>query len=180
MDTPTLRPADAVLEDADNSLVKILIHRLAALLIVSCLAGCFLKDKPPNEEAAAASVPTTKATPPPVPTPKPAAKAKPNLSVLAYIWPPNWFGMLFPKKPAPPQALPPQVIGVVKMVNAADGFVLIDAVSFAGTEPGTQLICIANQKETAILRMSTLKTPPFLIADIASGHPSPGDKVFKP
>ena len=52
--------------------------------------------------------------------------------------------------------------------------------TFQGAEAGDLLVCIRDQKETANLRMSTLKNPPFLIADIASGTPSPGDRVFKP
>jgi len=66
------------------------------------------------------------------------------------------------------------------MINLADSFVLIDAVSFGNLEAGTELLCIANRKETATLQMSALKNPPFLIADIVKGHPSPGDKVIKP
>jgi hypothetical protein len=87
---------------------------------------------------------------------------------------------LLPRKAKPPQAQVPRLIGVVKTVNSEDRFVLIDATTFRGAEAGDLLICIRDQKETANLRMSTLKNPPFLIADIASGIPSPGDRVFKP
>jgi hypothetical protein len=87
---------------------------------------------------------------------------------------------MFPKKAGPPRGQAPQLIGVVKMVNPDDHFVLIDSISGLGTEPGTLLVCITDQKETANLRMSPLKNPPFLIADIASGTPAPGDRVFKP
>ncbi|HRJ73079.1 MAG TPA: hypothetical protein PLS03_12720, partial [Terrimicrobiaceae bacterium] len=86
---------------------------------------------------------------------------------------------LIPKKKRPPQAQPPRLIGVVKMVNAQDGFVLIDAVTQSASH-GDLLVCINAQKETANLRMSNLKNPPFLIADIASGTPAPGDRVFIP
>lgn len=139
---------------------------LAGLL---ALAGC----RTPREPAAVA--PSLPGSPPPAVE---TAPRKP--SVLATLWPPNWFKWLFPKKPAPPQAQAPQFIGVVKMVNTEDQFVLIDAVSHQGTEAGTLLLCITEQKETAHLRMSPLKNPPFLIADITSGSPAPGDRVFKP
>lgn len=148
------------------------------------LPGCALKDKifparpAPTGEAALSPTPTP--TPTPVAPPATDSTPKPRRSLLAYVWPLNWPGMLFPKKPAPPQALPPQVVGAIKMVNPADGFVLIDAVSFSNMEPGTLMLCIANRQETATLRMSGLKNPPFLIADIVNGHPSPGDKVIKP
>ena len=86
---------------------------------------------------------------------------------------------LIPKKKHPPQAQPPRLIGVIKMVNKQDGFVLIDAVTQSAAH-GDLLVCINAQKETANLRMSNLKNPPFLIADIASGTPAPGDRVFIP
>ena len=57
---------------------------------------------------------------------------------------------------------------------------MIDATTFQGAESGDLLVSIRDQKETANLRMSNLKNPPFLIADIASGTPAPGDRVFKP
>jgi hypothetical protein len=72
------------------------------------------------------------------------------------------------------------LIGTIKMVNKEDKFVLIDGASFQGAQAGDALVCITNQKETANLRMSTLKNPPFLIADITNGSPSVGDKVYKP
>ena len=87
---------------------------------------------------------------------------------------------LLPRKAAPPQAQIPRLIGVIKTVRKEDRFVLIDATTFQAAETGDLLVCIRDQKETANLRMSTLKNPPFLIADIASGNPSPGDRVFKP
>ena len=87
---------------------------------------------------------------------------------------------ILPRKARPPQAQIPRLIGVVKTVRKEDRFVLIDATAFQAADAGDLLVCIRDQKETANLRMSTLKNPPFLIADIASGNPSPGDRVFKP
>lgn len=65
------------------------------------------------------------------------------------------------------------------MVNKEDQFVLIDMVNYGSTQPGDALICILNQQASAHLRAGSLRNPPFLIADIASGTPSPGDKVYK-
>lgn len=87
---------------------------------------------------------------------------------------------MIPHKKKTPTAQAPQLIGTIKMVNKEDKFVLIDGASFQGATAGDALLCITNQKETANLRMSTLKNPPFLIADITSGSPSVGDKVYKP
>lgn len=143
-----------------------------SLLLVLLLPGCQTKKaQPGNASGAAAAIPGA--------TPAPPA-AQPLRAPLDYLWPLNWPEMLFPKKAGPPQAQPPQLVGVIKMVNTEDRFVLIDAVSSQGTEAGALLVCIMNQQETANLRMSSLKNPPFLIADIASGTPAPGDRVFKP
>ena len=110
-----------------------------------------------------------------------AAQPKPKRPLVASVF--SWFGSIpnpLPRKAKPPQAQVPRLIGVVKTVNKEDRFVLIDGTTFQGAEAGDLLVCIRDQKETANLRMSTLKNPPFLIADIASGTPSPDDRVFKP
>jgi hypothetical protein len=110
-----------------------------------------------------------------------ASQPQPKRPFFASIF--SWFGSipsLLPRKAKPPPAQVPRLIGVVETVNREDRFVLIDATTFQGAEAGDLLVCIRDQKETANLRMSTLKNPPFLIADIASGAPSPGDRVFRP
>jgi hypothetical protein len=132
------------------------------------LLGCASKTpKPPSSQAAVSHSQSV----------EPKQKRPFIASVLSAIQAiPN----LIPRKAKPPQAQVPRVIGVIKTVNREDRFVLIDATSFQSTEAGDLLICIRDQKETANLRMSTFRNPPFLIADIASGTPSPGDRVFKP
>lgn len=143
-----------------------------ALLASLSLAACATKKEatPPPPSPELAALPGT---------PKPPPK-KASMSLLGYLWPLNWPKLIFPKKPGPPQGETLPLIGVVKMVNADDHFVLIDAVSYQGLEPGTLLVCITSRQETANLRMSSLRNPPFLIADITSGTPAPGDRVFKP
>jgi hypothetical protein len=136
----------------------------ACLILCGLLAvGCAAKDpKPPDDRSA-----TVQAVP-----------SKPKRPFLL-----SWLGKipsLIPRKAAPPQAQVPRLIGIIKTVSKEDRFVLIDATTFQGAESGDLLVCIREQKETANLRMSNLKNPPFLIADIASGTPSPGDRVFKP
>lgn len=129
--------------------------------------------------ACASRKPKPQSPPAAAPTPAETAKLDAPFMVKAFSWL-GFMGKIFPKKNKPPQAQAPQLIGVIKMVNTEDKFVLIDAVSYEGTEPGALLLCITNQKQTANLRMSGLKNPPFLIADIASGTPQPGDRVFRP
>ncbi len=136
-----------------------------ALILLLCtglvFSGCASKAKPVEGEVAAASAPA--------PTPAPEAEKKP--------WFPLWSGK---KKEKTPQAVAPRLIGTIKMVNKEDKFVLIDALSYGSTQPGDEMICIVDQKESARLKAGVLRNPPFLIADIASGNPSPGDKVYMP
>jgi len=87
---------------------------------------------------------------------------------------------LFPKKQKPPAALLPQWTGVIRMVNSAEHFVLIEASAISTAVPGETYLSVAKGLETASLRMTALKNPPFLIADILSGSPSPGEKIYRP
>lgn len=103
-------------------------------------------------------------------------KTKRPFLVTAFSWLPKFSS----RRPKAPQAQVPHLIGVIKMVDEDDRFVLIDATTFQGARAGDLLICIRDQKETANLRMSNLQNPPFLIADVASGKPAPGDRVIKP
>jgi hypothetical protein len=140
---------------------------LGAVLIALAVCGCATKSaRPPQGE----EVSNARASEPSKPQPK-----RPFL-VAAFSWLPK----LSFRRPKPPQAQVPRLIGVIKMVDEDDRFVLIDATTFQGAGPGDLLISIRDQKETANLRMSTLQNPPFLIADIASGNPAPGDRVVKP
>ncbi|MEI6033683.1 MAG: hypothetical protein WCS65_05320 [Verrucomicrobiae bacterium] len=86
----------------------------------------------------------------------------------------------FHKKQKPPAALLPQWTGVVRMVNAPEHFVLIEANAMAAAVPGETYLSVARGLETASLRMTSLKNPPFLIADIVTGTPSAGEKIYRP
>jgi hypothetical protein len=141
----------------------------ALLLCALVLTGCATKSPkpPPTPQTAAAQ-------------PQPAQpKAKQPFLAGAFSWL-KYVPTFSSRKPKPPPAQVPRLIGVVKMVDRDDRFVLIDATTFQGAAAGDLLVCIRDQKETANLRMGNLKNPPFLIADIASGNPAPGDRVFKP
>jgi hypothetical protein len=139
-----------------------------AVFIALAVLGCATKSarKPAGEEVST----TARATQPSQP------QAKRPFLVGAFSWLPKFSF----RQPKPPQAQVPRLIGVIKMVDEDDRFVLIDATTFQGAAAGDLLICIRDQKETANLRMSSLQNPPFLIADIASGKPAPGDRVVKP
>lgn len=151
---------------------------------LACMpAGCsiFGKKEPKPAETATTTQPPSFLRPPPLPTPTPTPAPKIKKPLLVQVF--SCFGLfdkLFPKKKQPPKAEPAQLIGTVKMVNLDDKFVLIDALVYTPGAPGEPLICIANQRESASLHISPLRKPPFLIADIVSGTPSVGDRVYKP
>jgi len=154
------------------------------LVLAACLlvGGCATKKAAhPTPAGAITGAPPTGATGSPGPSPTPAPKKAPSLTkFLPWKWPSAISGLIVKKKSGPPRAGLPQLVGVVKMVNKDDQFVLIDAYAFQGVQPGDALICLADQRETANLRLSTLRNPPFLIGDITSGSPSPGERVYKP
>ena len=111
------------------------------------------------------------------PVPSPAtAPLKPSLlqNCLGKI------STLFPKKHSPPTATPPQWIGVIRMVNSAENFVLVESSAISLAIPGETYLAVGKGVETASLKMTSLKNPPFLIADILSGSPSTGNKIYLP
>ena len=111
------------------------------------------------------------------PAPSPAtAPLKPSL-LQNYL---EKISTLFPKKHSPPTATPPQWIGVIRMVNSAENFVLVESSAISLAIPGETYLAVGKGVETASLKMTSLKNPPFLIADILSGSPSPGDKIYLP
>ena len=66
------------------------------------------------------------------------------------------------------------------MVNSAENFVLVESGASASAIPGETYLAVGKGVETATLRMTSLKNPPFLIADIISGSPAAGDKIYLP
>jgi hypothetical protein len=133
---------------------------LAALALLTALPSCA------GKKEKAAGLP-----------PAPAQKAsKPSLLELGLTKIAN----LIPKKKNPPAALVPQWTGVIRMVNAGEHFVLIEATSASSAVPGETYLSVTKGLETASLKMTSLKNPPFLIADIVSGTPSPGERIYRP
>lgn len=119
----------------------------------------------------------SKKAPPPSPFSSSAA-APPKPSFLQ-----TWMGKipkLFPKKPKTPTATPPQWVGVIRMVNTEENFVLVESGTMTSAIPGETYLAVGKGAETASLRMTALKNPPFLIADILTGSPSAGEKIYLP
>jgi hypothetical protein len=148
-----------------------LLFLLLALVLVPAIPSCAaLKAlRPPARTSPAPAASGT-------PAPAPPGMPKPNFlqAGIAKI------SGLFPKKQKPPAALAPQWTGVIRMVNAAEHFVLVEAASSAAAVPGETYLSVAGGAETSTLRMTSLKNPPFLIADIVSGTPSEGEKIYRP
>jgi hypothetical protein len=66
------------------------------------------------------------------------------------------------------------------MVNTSERFVLIESLSATPMVPGEKYTAVGSNGETGILKMSALRNPPFIIADIVSGNPSPSDRIYLP
>jgi len=145
-----------------------------------------------------AASPAPKATPAPSPTPKAAsgnaftnawrkifpAKAKPAPAPArtqpAESIPSRMWHMIFPRKKAPPAAAPPQWIGTIKLVNEREGYVLIDASNGVAISTDQTLNSVGNETESGVVRVSADRNPPFFIADIVSGKPRAGDRIYSP
>jgi hypothetical protein len=98
--------------------------------------------------------------------------------------PTSWLGgfdkFLPKKKPSPPAATPVKWAGTIQLVNTAEKFVLIESESATPVIPGEKYLSVQNGRESGTLLMTSLKAHPFLIADILSGNPSTGDKIYIP
>ena len=87
-------------------------------------------------------------------------------------------GAIFPHKKKPPSALQPAWIGTIRLVNSQDKFVLIDGSNLNAAAPGDTLVALSSTRQSGMLRMTALRTPPFVIADILDGNPAVGDMVY--
>lgn len=87
----------------------------------------------------------------------------------------------FPSKKIekPPPALPALPVGEIRQVNAEGKFVLVDTGSAVAVQPGEMFLALSEGKITAELKLTELKSPPFMIADIVSGQPAAGQKVYR-
>ncbi len=144
--------------------------RLAALAMAFCLSSCATKTDPRANSGNSPSLEAVfvEETPP-------AEKKSPFAGAASF------FSNLLPnKKPRPPVASPVQWAGEIRMVNIAENFVLVESTSAVATIPGERYLAVQNGRETGALRMTSLRNPPFLIADIVSGDPSPGDRIHLP
>jgi hypothetical protein len=139
--------------------LKISFRFLVLFVAVGLFAGCASKD----------SV-----------TPRPTEDGRPPVPWSARLL--GWtsvFGKIFPKKERPPRAIEPVSVGIVRQVNVENRFVLMDSTSAATAPVGGELIAVSGERQTAVLRMTELRSASFFIADILAGTPTVGDRIFR-
>jgi hypothetical protein len=88
---------------------------------------------------------------------------------------PHWFG----KKP--PKAIPRlyQTVGTVTLVSEDPSFVLIDNGSAPPPVAGTVLVIRNPGAADVQLKVTQIRKPPFVVADIVKGTPRKGDVVLE-
>jgi hypothetical protein len=128
------------------------------------ITNTWAKIFPPKSE------PTLEAAPAPA-----LIKLQPKEGFLTRTW-----HSIFPPKELPPVAAPPQWIGTIKLVIERDGYALIDSQGYLAISPGETLNSVGSDMESGVLRVTTDRNPPFFIADIVSGKPRAGDRVYSP
>jgi len=80
----------------------------------------------------------------------------------------------------PPAAMRVDWAGTIRLVNTAENFVLVESESPTAVIAGEKYLSVHDGRETGALRITDLRAHPFLIADIVSGNPSTGDKIYIP
>ena len=85
-----------------------------------------------------------------------------------------------------PAALAERRIGVVRVIGAHGRFVLIKMSSGNGDmslRDGQELRCrgsvAGGGTQTAVVKVSRERQPPFVVADVVSGTPGVGDTAYK-
>ena len=107
-----------------------------------------------------------------------ALLAAPGCSWLPKLpeWSDGWFGLV-KKKPAAPEATLPTWVGRVVMVDADNGFALVDTGAPLRLPPGRKLLAFRDKQRTAVLETTGESRPPFLAVQILEGIPSQRDQV---
>ncbi|MDR3403139.1 MAG: hypothetical protein P4L99_11645 [Chthoniobacter sp.] len=84
------------------------------------------------------------------------------------------------KKPPRAEAKIPRLVGTVTLVSDEPTFVLIDNGSLPAPAAGTVLTINASPGGTPVeLKVTAIRKPPFVVADIVKGAPKKGDQVFQ-
>ena len=70
------------------------------------------------------------------------------------------------------------LVGTVTLVNEEGSFILIDNGSAPPPQPGTVLKGAASSALPWEAKVTAIRKPPFVIADIVKGAPKKGDQAF--
>jgi hypothetical protein len=73
----------------------------------------------------------------------------------------------------------PQRVGVIALVNAESGFVVIDTGTLPVPASGTALRVFGDGVETAVLAVGDISRRPMVVAEVVKGLPRKGDVVFR-
>jgi hypothetical protein len=73
----------------------------------------------------------------------------------------------------------PAPSGTVVLVDEARRFALVDFGTLPPPMPGTAVKCFSGGSETGILAVGPQRRGVFLVADIVSGAPGVGDRVYR-
>ncbi len=141
------------------------LHTSLVLVMACAATSCKSPPKKPDAPAAVAEGQ-------PAPSPNPATFLQ-KLSPFALL------SKLRPHRTQPPVASLPTQIGVIRQVNIASQFVLIDAQMSSAAQAGDTLVVIADRKVTSELKLTALRAGSFLIADILTGEPRADDPVYR-
>lgn len=73
----------------------------------------------------------------------------------------------------------PLFVGTITLVNADEGFALIDSGSSPSPPAGTVITSRTAGLDSGELRVTEVRRHPFAIADIVKGKPHKGDAAFQ-
>jgi hypothetical protein len=171
--------------------IRLLALSLCAIFVCGCANIPFFKPATPaagTQESASASTasdPETPAVEAENSDREAALRALPEGTVVIGEKRPGiltrwWQSISNKKKPEIPMAQAPLWIGTIKVVNSSERYVLIDSQITIALPPGEILNSVGNDFESGTVRTTADRVHPFFIADIASGNPAVGDRVYSP
>lgn len=76
----------------------------------------------------------------------------------------------------PPKAQPLRQVGTVRTLSNDASYVIVELEPGTMVAPGSELLITVTGGSPARLKVAEIQ-PPYFVADIAEGHPEPGDRV---
>jgi hypothetical protein len=99
-------------------------------------------------------------------------------SAVSLAWLSNPLTLFHPftRKPLPPKAVALLTVGTIRTISNDGSYVIAELEPGIMVTAGTSLLVTANGEETAHLKVAEI-TPPYFVAEIATGHPEPGEPL---